>query len=354
MELSNMPQARSPARPKTLAVLCSLAATCLSHPALAQLAPVHPCTHVHHLIEMTMRAPAKSAGALPAPDAEPAKFAVELIAPASGEVLESRPAHEGTVDLAAMFPRLWTTESPQVLYAQAVVGKERIGAPVVLVPMITPPYAPRVERDGTPRLNPPSAPGKTSVLAGYWTYTEQRVEIDTNKGRLVFALHPEGAPKSVENFRDLVAKGFYDGVLVHRVASLSGRTLPDIIQFGDPTGTGLGGPGYFIDYEPSPLKHGFGTLSYARTSDPNSAASQVFICLGRESGGRAQLDGKYTVFGQLITGAETLVAISKTPVDADGKPKLPVVIESAKLVDAPPFGTGPKPEMDPFEKPSGR
>ena len=62
------------------------------------------------------------------------------------------------------------------------------------------------------------------------------MEITTRKGKLVFALHPEAAPNSVANFRELVSKEFYDATPVHRIASLTGRTLPDIIQFGDPTG----------------------------------------------------------------------------------------------------------------------
>ena len=124
------------------------------------------------------------------------------------------------------------------------------------------------------------------------------------------------------------------------------------MQFGDPTGTGQGGPGYFLDFEPSPLKHGFGSLSFARTSEPNSAGSQVIVTLGRDAA--AQLDGKYTVFGRLVSGAETLISIARTPADADGKPREPVTIDSAQLVEAPPYGVGPKPESDPMEKPTAR
>ena len=90
----------------------------------------------------------------------------------------------------------------------------------------------------------------------------------------------------------------------------------------------------------------------------------MFVCLGNGGGGSgeatapsgvaAQLDGKYTVFATLIAGAEPLAAIAKTPVDAEAHPREPVKIESARLVDAPPFGMGPKPEGDPFAKPAGR
>jgi cyclophilin family peptidyl-prolyl cis-trans isomerase len=337
----------------------SLAAALGGSAAVGQVTPARLCAHVQKPIEATLLEAEKPAGS----QGEPPMLGIELISPSTGEVLESRPAKAGTVDLASLFPRLWSTDAPQTLYAQAVAGKTRVGPALVLVPMVTPKYAPHVDRDGTPRVSPP--PGSTKpLLSGYWMYTDQRVEITTARGTLVFALHPEAAPNSVRNFRVLVSSGFYDSTPIHRIASISGSALPDIIQFGDPTGTGRGGPGYFIDYEPSTLKHAFGTLSYARASDPNSASSQVFVCLGNGSGGgkeassnsgvAAQLDGKYTVFATLISGAEALATLAKTPVDADARPREPVKIDSARLVDAPPFGTGPKPETDPFAKPTGR
>ncbi len=326
-------------RPFFLAVGCVLA---VASSAQAQLHAIVPCAHSKKPIVVTLEVPAK---------AGTDDISVELINPATGQVLESRPAKPGENDLADLFPRLWTTDSPQLVLAQAVVAKERIGAPMVLVPMVAPPYAAKVERDNKPLVGAPP-PAKSRVLSGYWLYAEQRVQITTSKGILVFALRADAAPNSVRNFRDLVEKQFYDGIKIHRIAALSGRTMPDIVQFGDPTGTGQGGPGWFTDYEPSPLKHGFGSLSYARTSEPNSAGSQVIVALGREAA--PQLDGKYTVFGQLVSGAETLNAIAKTPVDADGKPREALTIESAKLIDAPPYGSGPVAETDPYEKPKIR
>lgn len=307
--------------------------------AIAQLRPVRPCALFKQPMLVTLAA---------VETGSPEQF-IELINPVTSQVIESRPVKPGEVDLADVFPRLWTNDAAQVLYVQAVVGKERVGPPLVLTPMVAPRYVTRLERDGTPQV-PPAV--KTRVLAGYWVYTDQRAVVRTSKGELVFALRSDAAPNSVASFRALIEKQFYAGIRVHRIVSLSGRTLPDIIQFGDPTGTGQGGPGYYIDYEPSPLKHGFGSLSFARTTEPNSAGSQVIVALGREAA--AQLDGRYTVFGQLVSGSETLAAIAKTPVDADGKPREPLTIESVKLVDAPPLGAGPKPETDPFDKPTTR
>jgi cyclophilin family peptidyl-prolyl cis-trans isomerase len=355
-----MPEVWWPPR-RTRVVLCLAVGQIFSSAVFGQLVPVCACAHPNQPIDALLGAPNTRKSGEGA--AQESSLGIELIAPATGEVVESRPAKPGKVDLGGLFPRLWSADSPLVYCAQAVADGARVGAPVVLVPMLPPRYAPRVDRDGTPRVSPPALAGKP-LLSGYWVYTDQRVEITTEKGSLVFALHPEAAPNGVRNFRDLVSKGFYDRTPIHRIASISGRALPDIIQFGDPTGTGQGGPGYHIDFEPSTLKHAFGTLSYARTSDPNSASSQVFICLGDGGGGdgegtaptglAAQLDGKYSAFATLVTGADTLMAIAKTPVDAESRPREPVMIESARLVDAPPFGSGPKPEGDPFAKPAGR
>lgn len=328
-------------RPCAGAIVLSCLA--FAQPAPGQLAPVGACAHIKAPIHATLTQPdAPSSSGAPA---VPGVLGLELIVAESGQVLESRPAKAGAVDLAEVFPRLWTTDKPQVLYAQAVLGTRRIGAPMVLVPMVPPRYAPRVDRDGVPQLNPLPAGGQGKrAFSGYWMYVEQRVSVLTSKGEVVFALRPDAAPNSVAHFRDLVSKGFYDGVKVHRITTISGRTQPDIAQFGDPSGTGLGGSGSFIDYEPSPLKHGLGTLSFARLpSEPNSAGSQVIVCLGGGKDAATHLDGKYTVFGQMVSGAETLAAIGKAPADANGTPRGEgVTIESVRLIDAPPYEGPPK------------
>jgi cyclophilin family peptidyl-prolyl cis-trans isomerase len=320
--------------------------------ASAQLSSSSACAHFKRPIPVRLSAPDARAGE---------KMSVELIVPATGQVLERREAPPGDVDLAALFPRLWDTDKPQVLYVQAATAAKdnqpgvRVGPPLVIVPMVAPRYAPKGDRDGFPQLPAapaPLAPGKPRALAGCWTYTDQRAVITTSKGELTFALRSDAAPNSVRNFRQLIADKFYDATDIHRIASLSGRTLPDIVQFGDPTGTGQGGPGWFIDFEASPLKHGYGTLSYARMTDPNSAGSQVLICLGQQAA--PQLNDRYCAFAQMVSGSEALTAIAKTPVDVSGKPRVQVEIKSIRLVDAPPFGSGPEPEKDPLERATGR
>lgn len=123
--------------------------------------------------------------------------------------------------------------------------------------------------------------------------------IQTEKGEIVFKFYPEDAPKTVDNFIKLARKGFYDGLTFHRV-------VPNfVIQGGDPSGDGSGGPGYTIPAEFNSRSHLTGTVAMARAMDPNSAGSQFYICLGRQP----NLDGQYTVFGQVTAGMDVVQAI---------------------------------------------
>lgn len=118
-------------------------------------------------------------------------------------------------------------------------------------------------------------------------------------GQIEIALYAETAPNHVANFVTLARQGFYDSVTFHRV-------IPGFMaQGGDPTGTGGSGPGYTIRAEFSNVAHKRGTVSMARTSDPNSAGSQFFICFGPAP----FLDGQYSAFGEIIKGMEVVDAI---------------------------------------------
>lgn len=129
-------------------------------------------------------------------------------------------------------------------------------------------------------------------------------------------LYPEIAPNTVRNFVSLVQSGYYNGVIFHRV-------LPEIIQGGDPEGTGTGGPGYEISGEFSEngfnntLKHERGVISMARTNDPNSAGSQFFIMVKTYS----SWDGKYAAFGKVTEGMETVDKIVSVETGSNDKPK---------------------------------
>jgi peptidyl-prolyl cis-trans isomerase B (cyclophilin B) len=145
----------------------------------------------------------------------------------------------------------------------------------------------------------------------------------TNHGAIELELHDEDAPKTVENFRKLAADGFYDGVIFHRV-------IPDfMIQGGDPTGTGTGGPGYTFEDEINEHKIVRGALAMANAG-PNTNGSQFFIVTTEEA---PWLDGKHTVFGKVVSGMETVVAIEGQPTDSRDKPVEDAKIERIQLDD---------------------
>ena len=159
-----------------------------------------------------------------------------------------------------------------------------------------------------------------------------------NGGVMKAELYPELAPNTVNNFISLVKKGFYDGLIFHRV-------IPGfMIQGGDPDGRGTGGPGYCIKGEfningfNNPLLHDRGVLSMARTMVPNSAGSQFFVMHENSP----HLDGQYAAFGKVIEGIEIVDEICKVRTDYNDKPRIPQVM---KKVTVDTFGVEyPEPE----------
>jgi len=150
----------------------------------------------------------------------------------------------------------------------------------------------------------------------------RRANFQTNHGAFAIELFEDKAPKTTKNFIDLVEKGFYDGVVFHRV--ISGF----MIQGGDPTGTGRGGPGYTIPDEFHPdLRHsGEGILSMANAG-PNTGGSQFFITLDKT----AWLDGKHAVFGKVVEGMEVVRKIGSTPTRPGDRPVEDVLMESVRI-----------------------
>jgi cyclophilin family peptidyl-prolyl cis-trans isomerase len=149
--------------------------------------------------------------------------------------------------------------------------------------------------------------------------------LHTNHGAIELELFPEDAPKTVDNFTKLARDGFYDGVIFHRV-------IPDfMIQGGDPTGTGSGGPGYSFEDEINDHKVERGALAMANAG-PNTNGSQFFIVTTESA---PWLDGKHTVFGRVTNGMKVADRISELPRDARDKPRDDVVIERIELPDDP-------------------
>ena len=145
--------------------------------------------------------------------------------------------------------------------------------------------------------------------------------LHTNHGAITVELFDEDAPKTVENFRKLAADGFYDAVIFHRV-------IPDfMIQGGDPTGTGSGGPGYTFEDEFNDHPVARGALAMANAG-PNTNGSQFFIVTADAC---PWLDGKHTVFGQVTDGMDAVDAISQLETDPGDRPRDEVVIERIDL-----------------------
>src|SRR6059058_4556584 len=146
--------------------------------------------------------------------------------------------------------------------------------------------------------------------------------LHTNQGAIAIELFDDDAPKTVENFVSLARKGFYDGVIFHRV-------IPDfMIQGGDPTGTGTGGPGYTFEDEINDHPVERGALAMANAG-PNTNGSQFFVVT---TDAAPWLEGKHTVFGRVTDGMDAVDAISALERDARDRPREDVVIERVELI----------------------
>src|SRR5882762_3079993 len=198
---------------------------------------------------------------------------------------------------------------------------------LVLSQVITQAEEPKKETKEEPK------PGKSETREEKTNVSKNEVAvIKTTEGEMVVEFWPDVAPKTVENFKALAKKGFYDGTCFHRV-------IKDfMIQGGDPktkdltqeSSWGTGDPGYKIKAEFNDRPHVRGVLSMARSQDPDSAGSQFFICHGNPR----FLDRQYTAFGKLIKGDDVLEKIATTPTHPPDRPNKRMVVESIKIVAA--------------------
>ena len=151
---------------------------------------------------------------------------------------------------------------------------------------------------------------------------ENTLVVETTKGRVVIQLRPDLAPGHVERIKTLARQGFYDGIVFHRV-------IPGFMaQTGDPTGTGTGGsklPNIPAEFTQTPFKRG--SVGMARSSSPNSANSQFFICYE----GCGSLTGQYTLFGEVVSGMDVVDKIKKGSAAENGKVTSPDKIVKMQL-----------------------
>ena len=232
---------------------------------------------------------------------------------------------EKDVDLRAVFPAML----PGTTYVLYAVPKGEnlpkfVGTPLVVEMR-------RDKRTG-------AQPGLLCVRVEPLRY----LEMQTDKGVMRIAFYYDAAPNTVSNFLDLAESGYFNDQVFHRI-------IPGfVIQGGDPLGSdparaGTGGPGYMIDAEFNDRPHKKGVLSMARQGDPleaqgmpprsdaaNSASSQFFICL--DYARTKALDNKYTAFGEVTSGVETVDALAAVPTGANDRPTVPPVIKSAKVL----------------------
>jgi len=264
----------------------------------------------------------------------------------------------GRMNLLALVPDL--ARATRTAWIQLIADGTAVGSPLWITPLRGSPPVRTVSstRPGTQdpytrivgwgdRALDPTDP-QTGAVMGGWSVpdpvvtsgyrVEQAVDarLVTSEGSMLVALAPDAAPATVDNFLRLARSGFLDRTTFHRVVPMDREGRPFVIQGGDPTGTGDGGPGWNLAMEPSDLPHDRGVLGMARGDDPDSAGSQFYVCLSRE--GTARLDGQYCTFGQLRDGFDVLDRIAATPIgDATtGRPKDPPLLERVELVPAPP------------------
>ncbi len=154
---------------------------------------------------------------------------------------------------------------------------------------------------------------------------QYQLEIDTTQGVIVVELLPDHAPNHCKNMIGLSRTGFYDDLIFHRI--IEGF----MIQGGCPDGTGMGGPGYNVDAEFNSMSHEPGVLSMARSSDPNSAGSQFFICLDKHP----HLDGSYTAFGRTADDAslEVVRTIGAVATGAQDRPVEEIKINKVTVLE---------------------
>ncbi len=292
---------------------------------------------------------------------EPGTSIALALMDAGGElVVPARQVVPGRLDAARVLPQI--RQIRRTCYLQCLHDGRPVGSALVVQPLLSR-LAPRTEQavrpdgststritgwgpapaeEGEAESEPRSAASAQAqrVFSGFRIYAERDVVLRTSLGDIVLAMRPDEAPNTVWNFRHLVAGGFYDGIVFHRVVPMTRDGRRFVIQAGDPTGEGDGGPGYWLPLEPSALRHDFGVISMARADPPDSAGSQFFICLSRA--GTARLDGQYCAFGYAIAGAATIRVIAAVELAdvASGRPVDPPVVITAQLVPSPPRTPG--------------
>ena len=264
----------------------------------------------------------------------------------------------GIVDVHALVPAI--DDLAKSAWIQLFQDGKPVGSPLVLEPLRSPPSVRtmRAQRKGSndpytrivgwgDRLLDPTdqevmaassqwIASEPIVLSGFRTEPDVDAMVMTDAGPIRIAFTPDAAPATVRNFVTLAEQGFYNNTIFHRIVPMNRDGQPFVIQGGDPTGTGDGGPGWNLALEPSDLPHDLGVVGMARGDDPNSAGSQFYIALSRS--GTARLDGQYCAFGYVVSGRDALKKIADSNIadSATGRPSNAPNIQQVMIIPAPP------------------
>lgn len=271
---------------------------------------------------------------------------VLLLDHANNEIAPPAAVIEGTHDLIRRLPAIASVTT--AAWVQLLIDDVPVGSPLVVqamtsrkVPLVEESKIPNSDATYTKIVGWKDEAEEDGIAGpfvnGWRVYVDQNAIIETSQGDIQIALRPDVAPNTVWNFLELAQGGFYRQSTFHRIVPMTSKGHPFVIQGGDPTGTGSGGPGWWLPIEQSELQHDFGVISMARARDPDSAGSQFFICLSRA--GTARLDGQYCAFGTTMRGDDVVRAIAAVPL-ADpsmGKPIVPPTIKGIHLIPAPPM-----------------
>jgi cyclophilin family peptidyl-prolyl cis-trans isomerase len=243
----------------------------------------------------------------------------------NGTVIDPKTPADVTGDKSVNLKEIYDQVSRPGTYVLYVVPKDKPTAQFSGTPLV-------IEVRSEQRRGGPAEPVVTKIIP------LEYVVMTTEQGPMTMAMYYDVAPITVASFLHLARTGYYDGLTFHRI-------IPSfVIQGGDPRGDGTGGPGYTVQAEFNDKKHDPGVLSMARQGDPNegsgamprseyanSAGSQFFICLDYT---RTQhLDHRYTAFGKVVSGMDTVEKIAKTPIanEQTGTPQKPPVIQKAEV-----------------------
>jgi len=290
----------------------------------------------------------------------------------TGKVLDTVSVTAGSINLRPLAPSI--AEAQRTVWLQLMEDDHAVGAPLWITPLRAPPAVRSVHSmrtntqqpytrvvgwgdrafdphdPETAQSMPTWVPSDPVITGGFRLEDACEAVLHTSEGDLRVAFAPDAAPATVDNFLRLARTGFYDGTIFHRIVPLDREGRPFVVQGGDPTGTGDGGPGWNLALEPSDMPHARGVLGMARGDDPHSAGSQFYIGLSRD--GTARLDGQYCTFAFMLDGMDTLDRLAQSPIgdSATGRPSKPPTLDRVEIVPAracetgrPPHGGEPSP-----------